>query len=226
MNKPMMEPRRTRAMMAALWVTVLAGGAACNAISGADSVEFTGEPTGSVISSSSSSSSGSGGSSTSSSSSSGGGTNGDPGACPGESMSINLGQTLPLISGNTTGATDKFTGSNGTYDTTVCPHCDCMASTTYSGPDMVYAITPSASGTLNVTLVPSYDDWQFNVRTTCSGNKPSDEVACTWGNFGGAYADKPGDLSIAVTQGTTYYVVANSWNGSAVGTFDLHISLQ
>ena len=211
MTKPMMEPGWTRAMMAALGVTVLAGGAACNVISGANSVEFTGEPTGS---------------STSSSSSSGGGTNGDPGTCPGEGMSIDLGQTLPVISGDTTGATDKFTGSNGTYDTTVCPHCDCMASTTYSGPDMVYAVTPSASGTLSITLVPSYDDWQFNVRTTCSGNTPSDEVACTWGNFGGDYADKPGDLSITVTQGTTYYVVANSWNGTAVGTFDLHVSLQ
>lgn len=230
MNKPRMQPRWTRATMAALWATVIAGGATCNVISGADSVEFTGESTsssGGTGSSSSTSSSGGTGSISSTSSSGGtssGGYQGNSGTCPGESVSVKPGLTFPLIVGNTTGASDKITGSKGNYPG--CTNCDCMMSTTYTGPDLVYAVTPSASGTLSVTLDATYSDWQLNVRTKCAGNTPSDEVACVWGYDPGSTAANPNDLSFPVIQGTTYYVFANSWDGVSVGQFTLELSLQ
>ena len=96
----------------------------------------------------------------------------------------------------------------------------------YAGPDLVYAVTPSDSGTLSVTLDATYADWQLNVRTKCAGNTPSDEVACVWGNNPGTSVNNPYNLSVLVAQGTTYYVVANSWAGAFFGPFTLTLSLQ
>lgn len=149
---------------------------------------------------------------------------GNPNSCPGASVNIDPGETLPLIHGDTTGATDKFKEVSGNYPS-CANNCDCVSDPSYNGRDLVYAVTPSASGTLSVTLDATYADWQLNVRTKCDDN-PANEVGCVWGNNPGSSAANPNNLSVFVAQGTTYYVVANSWNGAFFGPFTLQLSLQ
>jgi hypothetical protein len=181
--------RRTAALSAA---ALLAGTTACNAVSGADSIDFTADPAG---------------------------------ACPGTSLSIGVGQALPAISGNTNGHTDKFKGASGSYAAS-CMNCDCQSDSTYSGPDLIYAVTPSASGTLSLTLNATYGSWQLHVRTACDGNTAADEIACVWGYNPGFTASTPDAMSFPVTSGATYYVAADSWDGSSAGAFTLTISLN
>jgi hypothetical protein len=166
----------------------------CNALSGADTIDFTGST--------------------------------DPaGACPGASVSIDMGQALPAIADDTTGHTDKFKGASGNYAAS-CMNCDCQGTGTYSGPDLIYAITPSASGTLSLTLDATYPAWQLHVRTTCDNNTTADEIACVWGQNPGFSAGNPDAMSLSVTAGTTYFVAADSWDGSSAGSFTLTVSLN
>jgi hypothetical protein len=99
-------------------------------------------------------------------------------------------------------------------------------STAYNGPDLVYAVTPTATGTLSVTLDASYNAWHLNVRTKCAGNTLSDDIACLWGDYAGNSATNPYTLNLLVAQGTTYYVFANSWDPNFFGPFSLYLSLQ
>ena len=138
---------------------------------------------------------------------------GASGTCPGESVIIDLGATPITLQGDTTGASDKFVD-----DQSGLPGSDCLGGS-YAGPDRVYAVTPSASGTLTATLTATYAAPYIHVRTACPGI-PSDEVACQWSD------SEPNTVTLAVTSGTTYYVVADGWGGGDVGgSFTLALSL-
>lgn len=100
MNKPRMQPRWPRVTMAALAATVLAGSASCNLLSGASSIDFTGEPT------SSSSGGGSGG---------GGGRSGSGGGDGGGGA--DAGDTLITVACNDS-ASDFAYAMAGYYDPT------------------------------------------------------------------------------------------------------------
>ena len=160
----------------------------------------------------SSSTTGSGGSSsaTSSTSSSSGGSN-NPALCPGEAVSLSKG-TPVTISGNTTGATDKFTGG-GAVGT-------CMQGT-FPGPDLVYAVQPQTSGTLTATLNANYNDSLLHIRSACPGTA-ADELAC---NYLLAPKPPPLDVTLAVTSGQTYYVVADSFDNTS-GPFTFVLALN
>ncbi len=113
--------------------------------------------------------------------------------------------------GTTAGATDKFTG-NATVG-------NCTAGT-YPGPDLVYAVQPSMAGMLSVTLTATYADSLVHIRTSCPGDD-AEEIACDSESSPGA----PASVSLQVTGGTTYYVVADSYKNTS-GPFTLTLSLQ
>jgi hypothetical protein len=125
-------------------------------------------------------------------------------------VSIAHGQTIPL-QGTTANATDKFMGAAAKGNCGVG---------NFTGPDLIYAVTPTASGMLTASLDASYANSYVHVRTKCTGNMVSDEIACE-------YSTTPGTdtTTFAVTSGTTYYVAADSWMNMS-GTFTLTLSLN
>ena len=132
--------------------------------------------------------------------------------CPGEAKSVSPGTNL-VITGDTTGASDKFMAGQGGVG-------NCMNPLNAPGSDLVYAVTPTASGKLTAALDATYDHAVVRVTTKCPG-AGSDEIACQY-NTGAGTATTP---QIDVTSGTTYYVVADSWMSKA-GTFTLTLTLQ
>jgi hypothetical protein len=139
-----------------------------------------------------------------------------PETCPGESVSVAPGQTVS-IQGDTTGATDEFTGTANLGN--------CNGKLVRS-PDLVYAVTPGASGTLNAGMDPmntsTYVYPLIRIRTECPGTAV-DEIACEAGT------KRSVATTATVTGGTTYYVVADGWDpeGQTVsGPFTLTLSLQ
>jgi len=112
--------------------------------------------------------------------------------------------------GNTSGATDKFTGD---------PMIGNCFSGAHPGPDLIYAVQPSAAGTLTVTLTTTYTDGLLHLRTSCPGSV-ADEVACHAQSTSGAQS-----VSLSVKPGTTYYVAADSYNNTS-GAFTLTFKLM
>ena len=161
----------------------------------------------STTASSSSSTTASSSSSTTSSSSSSG--TADPDTCPGEPVAVALGAPVTVM-GNTSGATDKFTGD---------PMIGNCFSGAHPGPDLIYAVQPSAAGTLTVTLTTTYTDGLLHLRTSCPGSV-ADEVACHAQSTSGAQS-----VSLSVKPGTTYYVAADSYNNTS-GAFTLTFKLM
>jgi hypothetical protein len=131
--------------------------------------------------------------------------------CPGKPETVSKGTPL-VVMGNTSGASDKFM--------TAATIGNCIGGATLFGPDLVYAVTPTASGMLTASLNANYTRPWLHVRTSCPGT-PADEISCEYGQNAGTLMAP----TVAVTGGSTYYVVADSWqNGS--GTFTLTVTLQ
>lgn len=116
-----------------------------------------------------------------------------------------------MVTGDTAGATQKFAGNASVGN--------CYAGN-HPGPDLVYAVQPSASGTLSVTFTPTYDDGMVHVRTSCPGSV-MDEVGCHAGNA----PNMAQSLSLQVKNGATYYVAAGTYAGTS-GPFTLMFSLM
>jgi len=150
-------------------------------------------------------------SSASASSASASSSTGSPGTCPGEPVSLAPGHTV-TVNGNTTGASDKFTAAASTNG--------CFG-TTRKGADLIYAVTPTASGTLTAALYSDYLDPLLHARTACPGTV-ANEVACQ--SADGSVNMFESVIKFAVTSGATYYVAADSWNSTS-GVFRMTFSL-
>jgi hypothetical protein len=86
-------------------------------------------------------------------------------------------------------------------------------------PDLVYAVTPSADGTLVLSLTSEWDGGLY-VRTAC--DEPQSEVLCV---------DQLGDdatevLQVGVTSGTTYYVFVDGYTTESYGAYELASQLE
>jgi len=134
-----------------------------------------------------------------------------PADCPGAPISINTGDML-VIQGDTTGASDEFQSAMGGTPGN-CPGGPGL------GPDVVYAVTPSANGKLTVSLDATFSHAWVNVRTQCPGTT-QDQVACYFGIGAGPFS-----VQFDVTSGVTYYVAPDSWQNNW-GQFTLKLSMQ
>jgi hypothetical protein len=112
------------------------------------------------------------------------------------------------IQGDTAGASDKVND---------VPNLGNCGGKWPGGPDLVYAVTPSASGTLSANLTTNITSAWLHLRKTCSNTK-GDEIACDHGGNTASWM-------YSVNGGTTYYVVVDSWQGAS-SMFTLTLSLQ
>ena len=128
-------------------------------------------------------------------------------ACPGIGVTVapDMGQT---VGGTISMSQDNYQGSCGG-----------------GGRDFVYAVTPSLSGLLTLEMLGVSDDVDpvLYVRDGCESGA---ELACADRTFGGGSES----VVIPVTGGATYYVFADTYDGSSVGDFllaaDLSTSVQ
>jgi len=136
-----------------------------------------------------------------------------PDGCPGTTIHLDPGQSV-TINDTTTGAADDFQGSSSQSAGI------CIDNPNANGPDLIYAVTPSADGTITATLFAAYNKSFVRVRTACPGTT-ADERACyyTSGSNGTTM------ITFGVTGGSTYYVAADSYGGS-FGGFSLTLGLQ
>lgn len=122
--------------------------------------------------------------------------------CPG--TVVDVAANMPAtLGGNTADSTSTYEGSCGGFDS----------------PEIVYAVTPAASGIL---LLEMYADTMaldpvLYVKTDCEG---AATLACADATYDGGYES----IQLNVTGGTTYYVFADGWDGSA-GDFYLGATL-
>lgn len=185
------------------------GSGGVGSVSGSVSVNASGTTTGSGGSTSTSTSSGPTTSSEATTTSGGG----NPGICPGESVSIALGETLPFM-GNTTGASDKFMGvMNGVGNCFI-------GNMQTKGPDWVYEVIPSDTGTLVITLTADFPNADIQVRTACPGTI-LDIVACDYN----ANKGMPITATVSVVAGMKYYVAADGYMNTS-GSFALTLTLN
>lgn len=132
-----------------------------------------------------------------------------PDVCPGTPIQLLKGEPV-VISGSTVSATDKFVGSSAGVG-------NCMTGN-WAGSDLVYAVTPSVSGTLSMSLDASYGSPFLHVRLQCPGTK-NEEIACRYATAAGVISD-----TVSVQAGTTYYVAVDSWNNNS-GSFKLTLAI-
>ena len=90
--------------------------------------------------------------------------------------------------------------------------------------EIVYAVTPDADGTLQITLDLGWGfsvDGLLHVRTDCGD--VDTELGC---------ADFPNEphhdevLEVEVSAGTTYYVIADGWSADTFGPFELTVAMR
>ncbi len=126
--------------------------------------------------------------------------------CPGKPVALAADATT-TITGDTSKAKADVVGA---------PPCDKTNSTN----DVVYAVTPGASGTLTAELSPTapFDGVLFARSGACTTGP---QVACS-ASAGAAGAEK---VSFAVIAGTTYSVVVDGQSGSS-GAYALSLSLS
>jgi len=144
--------------------------------------------------------------------------------CPGAAVSIGAGTTIVPVSGSdtTNGYTDDTFGS---------------CSLTAGGADRVYAVTPTASGTLTVSVgyasngttdicaanINDVGCWDrvLYARTTCTDT--ATELGCS--DKGALDVET---ITFAVTAGTTYYVFVDGYDGGwySQGPYNLVFKLQ
>ncbi|NUP07660.1 MAG: DUF4215 domain-containing protein [Polyangiaceae bacterium] len=112
--------------------------------------------------------------------------------CPGTAADVGPNADVTL-GGDTSLAPPQYEGSCGGFDS----------------PEIVYAITAQAEGTLTIDMIAINDDLDpiLYVKTDCEG---SSTVACSDDTFTGGYET----LTIPAQAGSTYYVFADGWGGS------------
>jgi cysteine-rich repeat protein len=123
--------------------------------------------------------------------------------CPGTPIALSKAADV-MVSGDTSAAVAHYKGTGS---------CTSSASTK----DIVYGVTPAESGTLFVTMNPTYDGQIYARVGTCTTGT---QVGCS-------EMSGPGGLelmSFPVTAGTKYSVFADGKNGSA-GTYSITFHL-
>ena len=110
-----------------------------------------------------------------------------------------------------------------TGDTTAGAN-DTSASCTGGGRDVVYHLVAPQTGTLKLTLTPTGSpawDPSFYVRTgSCTSTSYASELTCRDSNFTGQAETR----SVAVTQGTDYWLVVDAYSSSSYGAFTLALT--
>jgi cysteine-rich repeat protein len=114
--------------------------------------------------------------------------------CPGEAVAVDTANDVTLT-GNTAAAGPHYKGTG---------NCSTSASTK----DVVYAVTPAATGTLTVTLDPTYDGQIYARSGACTTGT---QIACSEA----AGPAGPETITFPVVGGTKYSVFADGKNGSA-----------
>jgi hypothetical protein len=113
------------------------------------------------------------------------------------------------IMASTATASDKFkTG----YNVGSC------STGTYSGPDLIYAVTPTTSGLLTATLSSTFGAPAVEMREACDDTSP--EIACAAQAPAGAVT-----FTYTVVANKTYYVIVDSWQNKS-GDFALALFLN
>ena len=120
----------------------------------------------------------------------------DPSICPG--LPIALGSSPVTLSGDTTGLADAEMGSCGG-----------------DGGQLVYAVTPAASGTLHATLTGAFDKALY-ARSTC------DDVGTELGCDDGTGTT---EILVPAVAGVPIYVLVDGDTANAAGAFDLLLEL-
>ncbi|MBI5500229.1 MAG: putative metal-binding motif-containing protein [Deltaproteobacteria bacterium] len=110
-------------------------------------------------------------------------------------------------------------GTGGTYSGSTAGHVNdytaaCAASA--ASPDLVYAFTPACSGNWTISTVGSSYDTALHVH---SGGCPGSEIACD-DDAGGSLTSL---LTLALTGGTTYYIVVDGFGSGASGNYVLNV---
>lgn len=88
------------------------------------------------------------------------------------------------------------------------------------GPDVIYAVTPTAPGLLTATMVAEFDTHYLHIRTDCPG-MDSSEIACDFGYM----TSKPDIATIPLQVGMVYFVIADG-HANAGGKFTLSLVLS
>jgi cysteine-rich repeat protein len=113
--------------------------------------------------------------------------------CPGTAATVMPGNDVTL-GGDTSTSQDNYVGSCGG-----------------DAPDVVFAITASASGLLNIGMIAVNDDLDPVLYVRDSDCEGGAELGCADATFSGGYEE----LNLAATAGHTYYVFADGYGGSA-----------
>lgn len=112
------------------------------------------------------------------------------------------------VSGDTTGARDDYSISSTPNYSSAC------RTYFFSGRDLAYQYTASATGTVTASLVPQglFDPALMLLQPVCGA------ASCVrFSDSGGPGV--PESFTFSVTQGQTYYLVVDSWDSSQPNTF-------
>ncbi len=131
-----------------------------------------------------------------------------PDTCPGTPVPMDAG--VLVVTASTVGADDTLRDTQGAGP---CPDG------TYFGPDLIYAVTPTVSGTLTVQLDADYPDHFLVLRTSCPSSA-SDVLDCDYDSD----RHDVDEVETSVEAGETYFVVVDSY-GESSGDFSLRIVL-
>ena len=134
----------------------------------------------------------------------GGGATGNPNICPGADLVLT--GALTTVQGTLVGYTHNWDGGG-------------KCGPSGAGNDVVYRVVPGSSGTLTAKVTPSgFSTSVYYSASTCT---PSSPVKCAYSlTIGQAVS-----LSFAVTAGTPYFIVVDSYTTAVSGTFKLEITL-
>jgi cysteine-rich repeat protein len=125
--------------------------------------------------------------------------------CPGEVMSVSRGQTL-ILDRHTVGYGDEY---------------DAPCGARVGGPDRVFGVNPTTSGTLRATLSSTFDG-VLSVHASCLAPRVGALLACS----DGPRADDIEAISTPVTGGLQYFVVVDGYRAESFGPFELTIELE
>jgi cysteine-rich repeat protein len=126
--------------------------------------------------------------------------------CNGTAIKLTPGETM-RIAQSTAGADDTFQHAAGGG----CITAD------YPGADLIYAVSPTANGTLHARLDASYNTHVLRARDACV---EKNDLDCDYHAFNGT----PDQISFSVNAGSTYYVIVDSYQSTS-GPFELTLSL-
>jgi hypothetical protein len=128
--------------------------------------------------------------------------------CPGEPLALAGSGQNPRVgtaSGDTSGLLAEYSGTGS-----------CSPS---NGRDAVYSFTPDVDGIATLELTTSFDAMLY-VRTTCTS--AASQTVCK----DSLYAPGTESVRFWATAGTTYYVFADAYSGTAKGTFTLKVTVE